>query len=75
QQVLKTIIQVLIGAFALIVLVIGGTYLVYSRFLLDVKSAALSIPLGYVYFVLPLSGILILYYSIDNIIQNLRNKA
>lgn len=74
QRKLTIIIHVFIGLFALIVLLIGGAWLVYTRFLLNVKSAALSIPLGYVYFVLPLSGLLILYYSIDNTILTLRNK-
>jgi TRAP-type C4-dicarboxylate transport system permease small subunit len=48
-------------------MVIGGVYLVYTRFILDVKSAALGLPLGYVYTVLPLSGLLIMYYSILNL--------
>lgn len=75
KKKLLFIIQVLIAAFAISVLVIGGVWLVYSRFLLQVKSAALSIPLGYVYLVLPLSGLLILYYSVDNMInQNKKQK-
>ena len=74
KRKLLLMIHVLIGLFALIVLLIGGSWLVYTRFLLNVKSAALSIPLGYVYFVLPLSGLLILYYSIDNTLLTLRNK-
>ncbi|MBN2347250.1 MAG: TRAP transporter small permease [Bacteroidales bacterium] len=66
QLVLQVIIFLLVGVFALTVLVIGGTWLVYTRFVLDVKSAALNIPLGYVYIILPLSGLIIFYYSIDN---------
>lgn len=68
-KTIKTIIQILIALFSLSVLVVGGTWLVYTRFMLNVKSAALSIPLGYVYTVLPISGILILYYSIDNLVK------
>jgi len=68
------IIQALIAVFAISVLVIGGVWLVYTRFLLQVKSAALSIPLGYVYLVLPLSGLLILYYSVDNMINFNKNQ-
>ncbi len=74
KKKLLLIINILVGIFALIVLLIGGAWLVYTRFILNVKSAALSIPLGYVYFVLPLSGLLILYYSIDNTILTLRQK-
>lgn len=72
-KIIRTIIQTLIALFSLSVLVIGGTWLVYTRFILNVKSAALSIPLGYVYTVLPLSGLLILYYSVDNL-RKLKNN-
>jgi len=63
---LELFIQAIIFLFAFFVLVIGGIWLVYTRFILSVKSAALELPLGYVYIVLPLSGLIILYYSLDN---------
>ena len=67
QTRLMVIIKVLIFLFALSVLTVGGIWLMYTRFVLEVKSAALQLPLGYVYIVLPLSGILIMYYSICQI--------
>jgi TRAP-type C4-dicarboxylate transport system permease small subunit len=67
REILETIINVSIVLFALFVLVIGGIWLVYTRFALEVKSAALQLPLGYVYIVLPISGLLIVFYSIDNL--------
>jgi TRAP-type C4-dicarboxylate transport system permease small subunit len=63
---LQNFINAIVGVFALFVMVIGGTWLVYTRFYLGVKSAALALPLGYVYLILPVSGILIIYYVIDN---------
>ncbi len=63
---LQVIINAIVGIFALLVMCIGGTWLVYTRFYLKVQSAALELPLGYVYLVLPLSGFLIIYYSVDN---------
>ena len=63
---LQIIINSLVGLFALFVMVVGGTWLVYTRFFLNVKSAALALPLGYVYLIVPLSGLLIIYYAIDN---------
>ncbi|HKJ80361.1 MAG TPA: TRAP transporter small permease [Prolixibacteraceae bacterium] len=66
---LEMIISVVIIIFAVTVLVIGGSWLVYTRFYLSVKSAALGLPLGIVYLVLPLSGILITYFDIDNMIN------
>jgi TRAP-type C4-dicarboxylate transport system permease small subunit len=69
QRKLQFIIHVLILMFALFVMVLGGTILVYTRFVLQVKSAALQLPLGYVYAVLPLSGLIIIYYEILHILH------
>ena len=63
---LEMIISVVVIIFALTVMVIGGSWLVYTRFYLSVKSAALGLPLGMVYLVLPISGLLIAYFDIDN---------
>ncbi len=67
KLILYIIIYSVIGLFAIFVLIIGGTWLVYTRFYLNVYSAALQLPLGYVYIVLPLGGLLVLYYTIDNL--------
>jgi len=64
---LEITIHLFIFIFALFVMFIGGIWLVYTRFILNVQSAALQLPLGYVYLVLPLSGSLIMYYSIYHI--------
>ena len=37
-------------------------------------SAALGISMGYIYSVLPLSGILIVFYSINNILNIIKEK-
>lgn len=66
---LELIIAVCIILFSVTVLIIGGTWLAYTRFYLSVKSAALGLPLGIVYLVLPVSGILITYFDIDNIMK------
>ena len=60
------IISAIIVVFAITVMIIGGSWLVYTRFYLSVKSAALGMPLGIVYLVLPLSGVLIAYFDVDN---------
>ena len=66
---LQIFINSIVGIFAVFVMVFGGTWLVYTRFILSVKSAALALPLGYVYLIVPVSGLLILYYVIDNSIK------
>lgn len=63
---LQIFINVIVGVFALFVMVVGGSWLVYTRFYLGVTSAALALPLGYVYIIVPISGVLTIYYSIDN---------
>jgi TRAP-type C4-dicarboxylate transport system permease small subunit len=66
---LEMIIGVCIVLFSIFVLIIGGSWLAYTRFYLSVKSSALGMPLGVVYLVLPISGILITYFDIDNMIK------
>ncbi len=75
QKFLLVLINAIVLLFAFSVMFVGGINLVYTRFLLDVKSAALGLPLGYVYTVLPVSGGLIMYYSIVNLtkIKSLNN--
>ncbi len=64
---INLIINILITLFALVVLVLGGSNLVYITLHLSQLSSALQIPIGYVYLVLPLSGIFIMYYAIYDI--------
>ncbi|MFC2125910.1 TRAP transporter small permease [Bacteroidota bacterium] len=74
KKMLVTIINLCILLFAFLVMVVGGIWLVYTRFTLEVKSAALQLPLGYVYIVLPISGLLIVFYSIDNLYRLKREE-
>jgi TRAP-type C4-dicarboxylate transport system permease small subunit len=74
QRKMIIAINVIVFLFAILVMVIGGAWLVITRFQLNVNSAALMIPLGYVYLVMPLSGILIAYYSVELILKNLKQK-
>lgn len=75
KRILMLIIHLLIALFALFVLIVGGAWLVYTRFYLNVISAALRIPLGYVYLVLPLSGLIVLYYTLDNTRKVFLNRS
>ncbi|MBP2831468.1 TRAP transporter small permease [Aquimarina sp. U1-2] len=54
-----------IAVFAFLVMVIGGVRLCWLTYTLNQNSAALEIPLAFVYAVLPLSGLLIVYFSLD----------
>ena len=67
QKQIDIFIQVLILLFAISVMIIGGIRLVYITLSLGQISSSLQVPLGYVYSVLPLSGLLISFYSIYHI--------
>ncbi len=68
------LIEVLIFLFAAIVMVIGGFNLVYTTLHLEQLSGTLRIPLGYVYSILPISGLLIMCFSIYHISNIYTNK-
>lgn len=63
----KKAIQVLMALFALIVMVLGGGNLVYITLTLGQISSALQVPLGFVYAIVPVSGLIIIFFSIYNI--------
>ena len=69
QIKLKIFVNILIIIFCLAALVIGGLRLVYITYTLEQYSPALQIPLALVYLVIPLSGILIIYYKVSDIIN------
>lgn len=74
KRILTIMQTCVIVAFCLSVMVIGGVWLVYTRFYLGQVSTALQIPLGYVYMIVPVSGILIIYYAIDNLKKTLKES-
>jgi len=61
------IIEIIMFLFALVVMVIGGGNLVYTTLYLGQISAAMHISLGYVYAIVPISGLLIMFYAVYNI--------
>ncbi|RYC52312.1 TRAP transporter small permease [Flagellimonas olearia] len=69
QKRLSAAVKVAVILFALSVMVIGGIRLVYITFVLEQLSPALQIPLAYVYLVIPISGLLIVYYKITDILN------
>ena len=55
------------------ILVYGGSLLMMLSFELEQSSAALGINMGFVYAVLPLSGLLIVFNCVENIVNCLMN--
>lgn len=69
---LEIFINIVIFIFAVTVLVIGGIRLVGITLMLNQISAAMQIPLGYIYSVLPISGVLMSFYSFYFIMQQIK---
>ena len=65
----QKVIQIAMAIFALVVMVIGGGNLVYTTLRLGQTSSALHLPLGYVYSIVPLCGLIIMFFSWYNVKQ------
>ncbi len=75
RHFLGVLAQVLVALFALSVLVVGGIRLVSLTLTLGQTSAALHVPLGYVYLALPVSGLLIMWYTIRWIVDAMSGRG
>ena len=61
--------------FALLVMVYGGTKLVLLTLKLNQVSASLGVKIGYVYIIIPVSGMLITLYALDFIRSTLAGES
>jgi TRAP-type C4-dicarboxylate transport system permease small subunit len=64
QRQLTFVINTLVILFALSVMVIGGIRLIYITQTLGQLSPALQVPMSVIYSVMPISGLLIIYYKV-----------
>jgi len=64
---LDMLIEVLVMAFAAVVMVYGGVQI--TSLTMTQKTASLGISMGYIYSIVPVSGILILVYGVMNLIS------
>lgn len=69
QKKLKIIVTILVILFVLFAFVIGGSRLVYISYVLGQQSPALQLPLAVVYIIIPISGLLIMYYKISDLLK------
>ncbi len=69
RKKMQLFINIIIILFCLGALVIGGSRLVYLTAILKQYSPALKVPLAFVYSVLPISGILVIYYKISDLVK------
>ena len=72
SKILEVVVQSLFLVFASMIMVYGGWNAVTLT--MGQISPSLSIPMGYVYLSVPVSGVLIIIYSLINLIDTLSNK-
>ena len=71
---LQLFIHGLVIFFGIAALVWGGGNLVYISQLLQQKSATLQVPLSWIYGVVPISGLMVVFYHGFHISELLKNK-
>lgn len=67
KSIVEIFIEIVIFAFSGFVLVWGG--IIATELTLTQQSAALQVPIGYLYSALPITGVIILYYCLYNIVE------
>ena len=75
RRVLDSFIAIAVLAFAVTVLIGGGVRLVWITFTLGQTSAALQVPTGFVYLVVPVSGLCTAFYAIGWLLEARRGEA
>ncbi|QGU16729.1 TRAP transporter small permease subunit [Leclercia sp. 119287] len=70
QALLNLFVNVMIFVFAGLVIVTGGIRLISKTFETAQVSAAMQIPMGYVYLILPLSGLVMMFYALNYVCQS-----
>ena len=69
KKKLSKTVYILIILFVVCAFVIGGIRLVYLSYILGQQSPALHIPLAVVYMVIPISGLLIVFYKVSDLLK------
>lgn len=67
KRALETISQVLALGFAAVIMVYGGIKI--TSLTMSQRTASLGIPMGYVYSIVPVAGLLIFVYSVMNLAE------
>jgi TRAP-type C4-dicarboxylate transport system permease small subunit len=70
RKLVNKLINITVALFAFFVMIVGGGNLIYMLLKLGNTTAALSLPIGFVYAVIPLSGLLIVFYSLYHIFED-----
>lgn len=71
---LQLFIHAMVVFFGLVIMIWGGGNLVYITQTLQQKSATLQIPLSWIYGIIPVSGVLVVFYHSFHMVQLIKNK-
>ena len=71
QKRLRVIVNSMVILFVFFAFVVGGSRLVYISYVLGQQSPALQLPLAVVYIIIPISGLLIMYYKSSDLKKGL----
>lgn len=74
KRAVEIIVHIITAAFA-VILIFGGLKIVSFTLLTNQLSAAMQIPMGYVYIILPLSGGIILLLSVESLLEILLGSS
>lgn len=72
KYILQIVIQILFLLFAAVIMIFGGIKGV--KISMAQISPSLSLPMGYVYMAVPVSGVIMLIYSVLNLMDYINNK-
>ena len=75
KQITDISVYVIIILFSILIMIIGGTRLVLLTLKLNHLSASMGIKMGYIYTVIPLSGLLMVWYSVLFIIEAIGKRV
>jgi len=67
RDIIRILVCLTIAAFSFLILILGGLQLVKATFVTNQLSPALGIKMGYVYLILPISGLLMTIYSLEQV--------
>ena len=71
---LQLFIHGMVIFFGAVIMIWGGGNLVYITQILEQKSATLQIPLSWIYAIVPISGLLVVYYHVFHMVQLVKNQ-
>jgi TRAP-type C4-dicarboxylate transport system permease small subunit len=75
RRLLELLGQVLIAVFSLAVLVFGGIVLVRETLAAGQVTPASGLPMGYVYLAAPISGVFVLLFVVERVVEMLRGEG